>query len=119
MFGRVVIRILKDGGVVHFFEGHKGTVFAVGDGVLYYADFGPITSGCAVVAYDLKAKKQLWKAGLKGLGPIGHSRYSNAVNLGLDKQAVCVRGRESAGRYIEYVDLKTGKTVGHKVYPRK
>jgi hypothetical protein len=41
------------------------------------------------------------------------------VNLDLEKQAVCVRGNESAGRYIEYVDLRTGKTVGHKVYPKK
>jgi hypothetical protein len=113
------VRIRKDGSVAHSFGGHTRTVFAVRDDVLYYADFGPITSGCAVVAYDLKAKKQLWKAKLKGLGPIGHSRYQNAVNLDLDTQAVCVRGNESAGRYIEYVDLKTGKTVGHKVYPRK
>ena len=118
-FGYGTIRIVKDGAAVHSFGGHKRTVFAVRDGVLYYADFGPISSGCAVVAYDLKAKKQLWKAPLKGLGPIGHSRYSNAVNLDLDKQAVCVRGKESAGRYIEYVGLRTGKTVGHKVYSKE
>jgi hypothetical protein len=117
-FGRGTIRIVLDGAVIHSFGGHWRTVFAVRDDVLYYADFGPISSGCAVVAYDLKAKKQLWKARLKGLGPIGHSRYSNAVNLDLEKQAVCVRGKESAGRYIEFVDLRTGKTVGHKVYPR-
>jgi hypothetical protein len=117
--GYGTIRILRDGVAVHTFGGHKRTVFTVRDGVLYYADFGPISSGCAVVAYDLKAKKQLWKARLKGLGPIGHSRYSNAVNLDLDKQAVCVRGKEAAGNYIEYVDLRSGKTVGHKVYPRK
>jgi hypothetical protein len=118
-FRHADIRVLKDGVVAHTLGGHTRTVFAVRDDVLYYADFRPITSGCAVVAYDLKAKKQLWKARLKGLGPIAHSRYSNAVNLDLEKQAVCVRGNESAGRYIEYVDLRTGKTVGHKVYPRK
>jgi hypothetical protein len=118
MFGRVVIRILKDGGVAHFFEGHKGTAFAVGDGVLYYADFGPVSSGCEVVAFDLKAKKQLWKTHLKGLGPIGHTRYRNDVMLDLDGQAVRVRGKESAGRYIEFIDRRTGKTVGHKVYPK-
>jgi hypothetical protein len=118
-FGYGTIRIVQDGGVVHSFGGHKRTAFAVRDGVLYYADFRPVSTGCSVVAYDLKAKKPLWKARLKGLGPIGHSRYQNAVNLDLDKQAVCVRGKESVGRYIEFVDLKTGKTVGHKVYPKK
>jgi hypothetical protein len=70
------------------------------------------------VAWDLKAKKQLWKTNLKGLGGIIHFQYHNAVNLDLDGQAVRVRGKESAGRYIEYVDRKTGKTVGHKVYPK-
>ncbi|HZY91015.1 MAG TPA: hypothetical protein VFE78_39700 [Gemmataceae bacterium] len=116
MFGRVAIRLVKDGAVVHSFDGHTRTVFAVRDHVLYYADFGPSSSGCEVVAFDLRAKKQLWKAQLKGLGPIAHTRYSNAVNLDLEKFAVRVRGKESAGRYVEYVDLKTGKTVGHKKY---
>jgi hypothetical protein len=118
MFGGVLLRIAKDGAVVHFFEAGKGTVFAVRDDVLYYADYQPSSSGCAVAAYDLRKKKQLWKANLKGLGPIKHFKYHNAVNLDLEKQAVCVRGKESAGRYIEFVDLKTGKTVGNKVYPR-
>ena len=119
MFGRVVIRIVKDGSIVHSFEGHTGTVFAVRDGVLYYADFGRASTGCAVVACDLRKKKQLWKARLNGLGPIAHKDYRNAVNLDLDKQAVCVRGHECLGNYIEYVDLRTGTTVGHKVYPEE
>jgi hypothetical protein len=115
----ITIRILKDGTVVHFFRGNFRTVFAVRDDVLYYADLDPICSGCAVVAYDLRKHKRLWKAQLKGLGPVDHSKYRNAVNLSLEKYAVCVRGQESAGNYIEYVDLRTGKTVGHKVYPRQ
>ncbi len=119
MFGDTVIRISKDGSPVHTFEGHQGTVFAVRDDVLYYADFHRSSSGCGVVAYDLRKKKQLWKVSLKGMGPITHFKYRNDVNLDLEKQAVCVRGKESAGRYIEYVDLRTGKTVGHKVYPRQ
>jgi hypothetical protein len=119
MFGDRVIRVLKDGAIVHFFEGHKGTVFAVRDNVLYYADFIPSSDGCGVVAWDLKAKKRLWKTQLKGLGPIAHFAYHNAVTLDVDGQAVCVRGKESLGRYIEYVDRKTGKTVGHKVYPKE
>jgi hypothetical protein len=118
-WGDTTIRILKDGAVVHFFRGNYRTAFAVRDDVLYYADLDPICSGCAVVAYDLRKHKQLWKAPLNGLGPIGHSKYRNAVNLGLEKHAVCVRGQESAGNYTEYVDPRTGKTVGHKAYPRK
>ena len=118
-WGEATIRLLKDGNIVHHFAGHFRTVFAVRDDVLYYADFGPSSSGCAVVAYDLRKQKRLWRAPLKGLGGVDHSKYRNAVNLSLEKYAVCVRGQESAGNYIEFVDLKSGKTVGHKVYPRK
>jgi hypothetical protein len=119
MWGDTTIRILKDGAVVHFFPGNYRTVFAVRDDILYYADLDPICSGCAVVAYDLRKQKRLWYARLQGVGPVCHSKYRNAVNLSLEKDAVCVRGQESAGNYIEYVGLRTGKTVGHKVYPRK
>jgi hypothetical protein len=117
--GGVVIRIVKGGRVVHFFEGHPRTVFAVRHDVLYYADFGPASTGCAVVACDLRTGKQLWKARLQGLGPIAHKDYRNAVNLDLEKYAVCVRGQECLGNYIEFVDLRSGKTVGHKVYARE
>jgi len=115
----VIIRILKDGAVVHFFPGHHRTAFAVRDDILYYADLDPICSGCAVVAHDMRKHKRLWRVQLKGLGPVKHSKYRNAVNISLERDAVCVRGHESAGNYIEFVDLRTGKTVGHKVYPRK
>jgi hypothetical protein len=118
-WGEAVLRVVKDGNVVHFFDGHLRTVFAVRDDVLYYADYHPSSSGCAVVAYDLRKQKQLWNTHLTGLGGVDHSKYHNAVNLDLEKYAVCVRGKESYGNYIEFVDLKTGKTVGHKVYPRK
>jgi hypothetical protein len=117
-WGGAVIRIVKGGAAVHSFEGHVGTTFAVGDDVLYYADYSRAASGCVVVAWDLKAKKQLWKTRLKGLGPIRHFQYRNAVALDLDGQAVRARGKESLGRYVEYVDRRTGKTVGHKVYPK-
>jgi hypothetical protein len=115
-WGGAVIRVRKDGAAVHSFEGHVGTVFAVRDDTLYYTDFSRAATGCGVIAYDLRQKKQLWRARLKGLGPVAHKDYRNAVNLDLHKYAVCVRGNECRGRYIEYVDLRTGKTVGHKRY---
>ncbi len=94
--------------------------FAQRGGVLYYADFHPSSSGCSVVAFDLNAKKQLWKADLKGLGPIDHSKYWNDVRLEvLDGDAIQVFGKESAGRYVEIVDRGTGKTVGNKVFAEK
>jgi hypothetical protein len=35
--------------------------------------------------------------------------------LDLMDDAVHVLGNEAAGKYIEYLDVKTGKTVGHKI----
>ena len=39
-----------------------------------------------------------------------------AIDL-LDADHVIVGGNESAGRYVEIVDLTTGRSVGHKRYP--
>jgi hypothetical protein len=86
---------------------------------VYYADFTPYSSGCTVIAYDMKAKKQLWKTDLKGLGPISHTKYRNAVILEVKDDVIRVLGQESAGKYLEYVDLKSGKTVANRVFQDK
>jgi hypothetical protein len=100
------------------FDAHDGTAFLIRRGVLYRADFDRHSSGCAVVAYDLKGRKQLWRAELKGLGPVDHSKYFNAVRLEpVDGKVLAVHGKESAGRYVEFVALRSGKTVGHKLVP--
>ncbi|HKB02715.1 MAG TPA: hypothetical protein VKD90_10875 [Gemmataceae bacterium] len=113
----VTIRVLDGGKELYAWDGHLDSVFFARGDVLYHADYGPISSGCAVVAFDLKAKKQLWKTSLKGLGPIHHSKYRNQVRMDrINGEVFAVYGRESAGRYVEILDLKTGKTVGHKVF---
>jgi hypothetical protein len=94
-------------------------MFVVEGKVLYYADYMASRTGCELIAYDLAKKEQLWKMALKGLGPIPHFKYHNAVTLGPAGDALLVHGHESAGNYIEYVDRKTGKTVGHKAFPNK
>jgi hypothetical protein len=116
-YGAITLRLLDDGKELVSWEGHFRSVFSLNGDVLVYADFLPTRTGCSVVAYDLKTQKQLWKANLKGLGDIAHFRYSNSVNLEILKNdAIRVFGNESAGQYLEIVDLKTGKTVGHRIY---
>jgi hypothetical protein len=101
-------------------NGHRGTVFvAARNGTLYYTDHSPIASGCRLVAYDLALRKPLWQTGLKGLGPIAHTKYRNAVRLDLLPDGTLrVYGMEAAGNYVEFVDGKTGKTVGNKVFSK-
>jgi outer membrane protein assembly factor BamB len=118
--GKLFVRFSKDGKTIHEFEGHYATVFAGKGNEVYYADFHPSASGCAVVAFDLATGKEVWKTHLKGLGPIAHTQYSNRVTLDLPRDdALRVYGNESAGKYVEYLDLRTGKTVGDKVFPRE
>ena len=88
--------------------------------VVYRPTFSPIRTGCDVIAYDLKGQKLLWRTHLEGLGPVPHSEYWNVVRLErVNDEVLAVYGDEAAGRYVEIVDMKTGKTVGHKVFPKK
>jgi hypothetical protein len=112
------VKFAKGDDVVFTIDGHAETVFVGRDNIVYYADFSQISTGCSVIAYDLKVKKQLWKTGLKGLGPLAHTRYWNQVTLDIKDDAVQVFGKEAFGKYVEYLDLKSGKTVGHKVFEK-
>jgi hypothetical protein len=114
------IRISEGGKELYSWDAHLSTVFWERDGMLYHAEFSPQASGCAVVAYDLKAGKRLWRAELKGVGRGHYSKYFNAVRLELtNDEVLSVYGHEAVGRYVEILDRKTGKTVGHKVFPAK
>jgi hypothetical protein len=111
------VRILDKGQEIYSFRAHGETVFTNTADVIFVAKFSPIATGCTVLAYDLKERKELWKCELKGNPPGGHSVYHHQVNITTDGGAVLVYGKESNGRYIEYVDAQTGMTVGHKKFP--
>jgi hypothetical protein len=95
-------------------KGHESTVFTRWKDTLYVAEYSPIATGCEVVALDLKAGKQLWKARLEGIGATGHSKYLNLVNIETDGQRVIVSGNEAHGRYVEILDLRSGNTLANK-----
>jgi hypothetical protein len=118
-FAKATLKFSEDGKEVYTLEGHLGTVFVIKDNVLYYADYDPISDGCSLVARDLAHAKELWKTPLQALGPIPHSKYRNQVSLDWAEGALRVFGHESAGNYVEFVDPKAGKTVGHKVFKNK
>lgn len=123
-FGELTIRFYHDDRLDCTIEGHAYTTFVVDESILYYAEYSHSTTGCALVAYDLKTRKELWKTQLEGIGPIRHFRYTNMVVVTVAQGAataplvILVRGSESAGKYIEYVDTKTHKTVGHKIFEK-
>ena len=110
------IIVKKDGSERFRFEGHNETPFIIKNDVLFYISHNPGDTGCTLVAVDLKEKSELWKTSLKALGPIDHFKYSNRINMDSDDRVIVVQGFESAGKYLEYVDMKTGKTVGNKIF---
>lgn len=110
------LHLVRDGREVFSWQGHSHTVFVLAGHVLYWADFQPSGNGCELVAYDLGARMQLWRTRLWGIGQRQHSQYRNLINLRLGGEYLTVYGNESGGRYIELVDPKSGRTVGHKTF---
>ena len=47
------------------------------------------------------------------------SAYLNRLNFDASGGIVTVFGNESQGQYVEILDEKTGKMLGHKVFPKE
>jgi hypothetical protein len=119
LYETLAIGILKGGKDVLRFQGHAETAIARANNVLYIAELAPCAPGCTILAYDLEARKELWRCPLRGTPPPAHSEYRNRVNVEADEDLVIVYGNESWGRYIEYVDAKTGKSVANRRLPQR
>jgi len=110
------IRLFQGDKLILTINGHSETVFTRLGQVLFVSNHGPIRTGCEVYALDLKTGKELWRSHLEGIGPIMHSKYRNHVAIENDGHAIIVRGKESSGSYIEYLDKDTGKTLANKAF---
>jgi outer membrane protein assembly factor BamB len=75
-----------------------------------YAAFVPAhAAGARLVAVDADTGAPRWSTGLLGIGPTGHSKYSNRVQLRVVGDLVIVFGEESAGRYVEARAVTDGR----------
>jgi len=113
------ISLRRPGKPLRRWKGHLESALLVLDKRwLVYSLHSPIASGCTLVVYDLKRRRLRWKAILKGIGPVIHSKYRNRINLRAGPgNRVTVFGWESSGKYIEVRDLKTGKLFAHRKVP--
>ena len=57
-FGDIIVRVVDDGKEVFSVTGNYRTVFRSSGNVLVYAEYHSSSSGCFVIAYDLKKQKQ-------------------------------------------------------------
>jgi hypothetical protein len=113
------VSVLRNDEVLVVFRAHSQTVFELVKNVFIYAKFNPIDDGCDVIAFDLVSRKQIWTTHTDVEEMISHSRYSNRVNLYLppgQDNVIVVYGKESAGDYVEYLDVQTGKVLGKKIF---
>jgi hypothetical protein len=114
------VTISKDGKTIFTFKASHFSVFWISGDRLYRSNHHPSSMGAIILAYDLNTGKILWYSRLKGLqDPRPHSVYSNYLNLTAGEESVEIFGNEMYGRYFEVLDAKTGKTIGHKVFPEK
>ena len=113
----LTIKIIRNDRMVYQWKGHRHSVFRIQGDHLYYADFAFSTTGGHIVAVDLTNGKPLWRSPLKALGGIRHSSYLNRMTIDANDEVVSIYGNESMGRYLEFKDARTGKTVGHRQFP--
>lgn len=78
---------------------------------LYAVAYCSGASGAALFALDRARGAMLWQGGPYGVGPIGHSMYSNTVGLEVIEGHPVLLGEESGGRYIEAFDPRTGRSL--------
>ena len=115
---RPVTRLTVEDGraITYRVDIHSLTPFRIQDGRIYYARYSAISTGCMLLAVDLKSGKPIWKTNLKGCGQIEHSKYSNRVAFEVEKDVAIVHGNETSGQYIEIVDLATGKILANRQF---
>ena len=118
----VTFTFARAGKEVLVLEGHGGSAFRAYSNLLFFADFSPIGSGCAIAAYDLGSGTEIWRTKLEAVGDPSHSKYRNAITMGLSSMdgkgegVVTITGSESYGDYIEVLDRRTGKQLAHRIY---
>jgi hypothetical protein len=117
---QLTIILIKKGKLAFSWQGHSRSVFTLEGKTLVYAQFQPSSPDCTLVAVDLNSGRELWRNDLQGVRkPVGSSVYENRVLLYASDGLISVLGNESRGNYVEIVDMKTGKTLAHKVYAKE
>ena len=107
---------LNDESEIFSWEGHYASVFLVKEDILFFANFSSVGTGGEIVAVNLSKGKEIWCEKLKALGDISHMAYSNKIQIEHRQNAIWVWGNESFGKYLELKDMKTGKTIAHRVF---
>jgi hypothetical protein len=95
-----------------------GGALAISGTTVLVARYCAISTGTTIDAYDLTTGAPLWHTQLYGVGPVGHSKYFNDVELRVaatGKAAhLIVSGFEAYGKYVEVLDIGSGAILGNR-----
>lgn len=85
---------------------------------VYVAKAHRIAAGSDIVAFDRRDGAQAWSTATFGVGPIGHSKYSNVLQtLTVTPRGVELYAVESGCSYLEVLDPVSGRTlINHRYY---
>ena len=114
-FESFTVRRKSDGKLLYFnkrWERETANIARWKD-TLFVAEYCPKTTGCRVVAVDLASGKTVWTTGLRGIELRAHFGYNNSVFIETDGKSVTIHGNESMGRYVERLDIKTGRMIAN------
>jgi outer membrane protein assembly factor BamB len=112
------------------FHAHTGTTFFLHGKIFFYTDYRPDAPGGDIVAVDPTAGEEIWRTTLDSI-TTGDSQTSceNRISFNIcqeshDNWKTSVDRleafREEGGqRYLQLMDLDTGKTIGHHLYDPK
>jgi hypothetical protein len=115
----LTFRVLENGQEVYKLAAARNTVFTRNRDTLFIAEPMRGGTGCWVTAVDFKTNTQIWKRRLDSKTNRPHSVYQNNVTIEHNSEALIVLGNETLLHYIEYVDMKTGKTLAQREFPLK
>ena len=90
---------------------------AVADDAVYAAHYNRMATGTRVAKLRIADGSIAWEVALEGVGPIGHSKYRNDVQVQLVGDRLHAYGWESGGAYVEVLDLESGAQIDHTPVP--
>ena len=109
------LELLEGNDTLYSWNGHARSVFFVFGDLLYLADYSPSGAGGQIECVNLRSGEDVWCSQLKGTETFMHSLFRNAVTMRPRTHDVLeIRGETSHGRYVEFKDMKTGTTLGHR-----
>lgn len=81
---------------------------ALTDTQVLLVSWSRISSGARARAFERSSGSLLWDIALEGIGPQEHSKYSNLVQIHVERDTLLVFGDEAHGRYAEARALESG-----------